>query len=411
MKADQVQGNRAKAGDKPKTSAASKLRSLDLCTGAGGLALGIARAGFDHVAVMDSDRVCCETLRSNKERKVRPVSEWNIQEQDISTFNFSQYAGIDLLSGGPPCQPFSQAGSRTGRSDNRNMFPYFIRAVRQCEPKAFIIENVKGLLDGKLINYFNYVVSQLRFPAVQRKKSEKWTDHRARLERLYTGRKYKQIHYKVLWQVLDATNFGVAQRRRRVFIVGVRADIEVEYCFPVPTHTHEALWSDQWVNHSYWERHCIPRKRRPEPPPYVNKRLSGLVLGPTARPWRTVRDEISDLPKLRSGETSHKILNHFLNPGARVYDGHVGSHMDAPAKTIKAGHNGVPGGENMLQLDDGRVRYLSVRECARLQTFPDDWIFEGSWCGSMRQLGNAVPVTLAEAVAAPLGRALSAKSL
>jgi DNA (cytosine-5)-methyltransferase 1 len=76
--------------------------------------------------------------------------------------------------------------------------------------------------------------------------------------------------------------------------------------------------------------------------------------------------------------------------------------MDVPAKTIKAGHNGVPGGENMIQLDNGDVRYFSVRECARLQTFPDDWAFQGSWCGSMRQIGNAVPVTLAESVAKPL---------
>lgn len=81
--------------------------------------------------------------------------------------------------------------------------------------------------------------------------------------------------------------------------------------------------------------------------------------------------------------------------------------MDAPAKTIKAGHNGVPGGENMIQLDDGTVRYFSVRECARLQTFPDDWAFHGSWCGSMRQIGNAVPVVLAETVAEPLAEALS----
>jgi DNA (cytosine-5)-methyltransferase 1 len=84
--------------------------------------------------------------------------------------------------------------------------------------------------------------------------------------------------------------------------------------------------------------------------------------------------------------------------------------MDAPAKTIKAGHNGVPGGENMIRLDEGSVRYFSVRECARLQAFPDDWFFDGSWCGCMRQVGNAVPVTLGEVVAAPLAKALRSSS-
>ena len=107
---------------------------------------------------------------------------------------------------------------------------------------------------------------------------------------------------------------------------------------------------------------------------------------------------------------SMSVLNHFLNPGARVYERHDGSNMDAVAKTLKAGHHGVPGGENIVRLDDGRVRYFSVRECARLQAFPDDWEFYGSWCGCMRQIGNAVPVTLGEVVAAPLAKALQNQS-
>jgi DNA (cytosine-5)-methyltransferase 1 len=380
---------------------------LELCVGGGGLALGTARSGFQHAAVIDSDDLSCETLRRNKQNNVQYVQDWEIVEANISELDFSEYSGIDMLSGGPPCQPFSQAGARNGRSDNRDMFPDFIRAIRQCEPKSFIIENVKGLINGSFFKYFGYLELQLRFPHIQKKKGEKWTEHRARLERLYTSGKYQDIYYKVLPQSLNAADFGAAQRRDRVFLVGIRADLGIEYSFPQPSHTREGLWFDQWISGDYWERHCIPKRRRPKAPEAIEKKLPSLSRKPSTNAWRTVRDVISDLPNIGLGRTSHKVLNHFLNPGARAYKGHVGSRMDAPAKTIKAGHNGVPGGENMIQLDDGTLRYFSVRECARLQTFPDDWAFHGSWCRSMRQIGNAVPVMLAEVVANPLAEALS----
>ena len=405
----------SKAGSKngPKSPNRSKpsqeLRSLELCVGGGGLALGTARVGFQHEAVIDSDNSSCETLRCNKQNKVAYVRDWEIIESDISKLSFSEYSGIDLLSGGPPCQPFSQAGARNGRTDARDMFPDFIRAIRECEPKSFIIENVKGLINGSFFRYFCYLEHQLRFPHVQRKKGEKWTEHRARLERLYTSGKYQDVHYNVIAQPLNATDFGAAQRRERVFLVGIRADLGIEYSFPQPTHTREALWFDQWVSGDYWEKHCISKKRRPKPPEAIAKKLPSLSR-PSSKAWGTVRDAISDLPKIGLGCTSHKVMNHFLNPGARAYTGHVGSTMDAPAKTIKAGHNGVPGGENMIRLDDGTLRYFSVRECARLQNFPDDWAFHGSWCRSMRQIGNAVPVMLAETVAKPLAEALLAES-
>ena len=119
----------------------------------------------------------------------------------------------------------------------------------------------------------------------------------------------------------------------------------------------------------------------------------------TLKPWRTTRDAIAGLPEptVKGSETWH---NHKLQEGARSYPGHTGSVLDLPAKTLKAGVHGVPGGENMIALPDGRVRYLTVRESARLQTFPDDFRFHGSWTETMRQLGNAVPVELAHVVAA-----------
>jgi len=370
----------------------------------------MSRSGFDQVTVIDFDSHACKTLRDNKIKKVAFVSDWKIVEADISDLNFADYADTDMLSGGPPCQPFSQGGKRDGRSDDREMFPHFIRAVRECGPKAFVIENVKGLRDPSLLGYFSYVVLQLRFPHVQRRKGEKWKEHRARLERLATGGKYAGIQYNVVWQVLNAADYGVAQRRERVFIVGIRADLKIAYSFPLPTHTREALMIDQWVTGDYWKRHGFSKRRIHECPEQLKKLLPKLDKNESTKAWRTVRDAISDLPNVGLGRTSHKVLNHFLNPGARAYAGHDGCNMDYVAKTIKAGHHGVPGGENIVRLDSGMIRYFSVRECARLQAFPDEWEFNGSWCGCMRQIGNAVPVTLGEVVTAPLARALQSQS-
>lgn len=114
----------------------------------------------------------------------------------------------------------------------------------------------------------------------------------------------------------------------------------------------------------------------------------------------TVRDAISGLPTPAKSRTSEEPgLNHFFIPGAREYVGHSGSPLDEPSKTLKAGVHGVPGGENMLAMENGTVRYFTIRESARLQSFPDNFIFPGSWSESMRQIGNAVPVRLAELLA------------
>jgi len=381
------------------------LRALELCVGAGGLALAAGRAGFEDVTAIDLHGPACETLRKNKAAGVEHVRDWNIVEADIRDVDFQPFAGIDLLSGGPPCQPFSLGGKRHGREDEREMFPQFIRAVRESKPKAFVIENVKGILSTSTFAYFDYIMQQLRLPEHSRLKGEKWKEHRSRLERLYTGGKGEGLQYRVIHQVLNGANFGVPQKRERVFIVGVRADLSLEYNFSLPTHSAEALWRDMWISGEYWERHEIPSTKRMLIPPRVAAKLPTLGISTTAA-WRTVRDAIEGLPNVGAGRSSHSVANHFFNPGARSYPGHDGSPLDGPSKTIKAGRNGVPGGENMVRLDDGSVRYFTVRECARLQTFPDDWAFDGSWCGCMKQIGNAVPVTLGQVVAAPLATAL-----
>ena len=387
------------------------MKSIELFAGAGGLAIATSRAGFEHEAVIEWDHDACDTLRRNGRSGSGHADDWRVIEGDISAHDFRQYRDrIEFISGGPPCQPFSLGGKHGGQADNRNMFPHAVRAVREIEPKAFIIENVKGLLRKGFANYYSYIIHQFRFPDVKLRGDEEWTDHFARLEKLATGGKLRGIRYNVVYRMMNAADYGVPQHRYRVFIVGVRADLGIEFSFPEKTHEGDSLLYDQWVSGEYWDRHKIAKKDRPVIPERVTEkveRLSSLWKVGLLKPWRTVRDAIGDLPKIAAGKSCVKTSNHYMNPGARSYTGHTGSIMDVPAKALKAGDHGVPGGENTLRLSDGSVRYFSVRECARIQTFPDEWVLSGSWTESMRQLGNAVPVLLGEVVAKQLRQVIA----
>jgi DNA (cytosine-5)-methyltransferase 1 len=193
--------------------------------------------------------------------------------------------------------------------------------------------------------------------------------------------------------------------------VGFRSDLGIEWSFPKETHSEDSLLYSQWVTGDYWERHGVAKRKRPDLSGRVAARVEKLrrIGEPekAALPWMTVRDAIGDLPDPEKFPQTD-IPNHKFNPGARSYPGHTGSPLDEAAKTLKAGDHGVPGGENMLARADGSVRYFTVREAARLQTFPDDYIFRGSWTETMRQLGNAVPVKLAEVVARSVARTVRA---
>ena len=387
------------------------MKSVELFAGAGGLALGTAEAGLSHKVVIEKDGNSCRTLRRNRDEGVQHVRDWRIVEGDVRTHDFRAYEGeVSFVSGGPPCQPFSIGGKHRGCDDDRNMFPQSVRAVREIRPKAFMFENVRGLLRQNFSKYFGYILHQLRYPAITPRGDEDWIDHLARLERLHTSGERVDLEYHVVCQVVNAVDYGVPQHRWRVFIVGIRSDLGREYSFPLATHGEDALLHDMWVSGDYWERHSVARKRRPSPPPTLARKIAGLrssmreLMG---SPWRTVRDGISDLPPIAGAASSSVVANHYLNVGAKSYPGHTGSPFDEPAKALKAGDHGVPGGENMLRLPDGGIRYFSVRECGRLQCFPDAWRFEGSWTESMRQLGNAVPVKLAERIARPLVTLLS----
>lgn len=371
------------------------MRSVELFAGAGGLGLGLHEAGFRPVNVIEWDEYCCDTIRENKLRGIGSVKNWKVTQGDVRSIDFSAYEGkVKLVSGGPPCQPFSLGGRHGAYDDARDMFPQAIRAVREARPQAFIFENVKGLTRATFRNYFEYIRLQLEHPEIKAKRDEDWSDHHARLEQHHLSGSRRGLNYRVVTQVLNAADYGVPQRRERVFFVGFRSDLEVSWHFPLRTHSQEALDWDQ-VRSDYWERHEVARKDRvmPKNAESIQRKRDE----PTELPWRTVRDALHGLP---DPEREHKggFQNHRFQAGARSYAGHTGSPLDDAAKTLKAGVHGVPGGENMLLRPNGTVRYFTVRESARLQTFPDNYLFHGSWSETMRQLGNAVPVELAKIV-------------
>ncbi len=378
------------------------MKSVDLFVGAGGLALGTTQAGFHDKIVVEWDQHACDTIRKNGPANLGLAKCWNLIQSDVRKINYSDFGeNIDLLSGGPPCQPFSLGGKHRGNNDARDMFPEMVRAARELTPKVILIENVKGLLRRSFAEYFEYILLQLSYPELARKDGEKWHDHLYRLETHHTRGQTQGLKYNVVFRLLDAADYGVPQRRHRVFIVGFRSDLGVEWGFPDPTHSKKALLRDQWITGEYWERHKVPKRGRPAPPPTMAIKEIGqqTLFESEVKPWCTVRDAISDLPDPRNNGKKASVPNHEYRQGARAYPGHTGSPLDEPAKTLKAGDHGVPGGENMLAHPDGWVRYFTVREAARLQTFPDEFIFQGSWTETMRQLGNAVPVKLAEAIA------------
>lgn len=382
------------------------MRSLELFAGAGGLGLGLHSAGFHPEGVIERDGHCCDTIRENKQHGPKSMRNWALVNSDVREINFGIYEDkLDLVSGGPPCQPFSLGGKHAAYEDSRDMFPQAVRAVRQIRPSAFIFENVKGLTRDRFQNYFEYIKLQLEHPTVEKKSGEEWTEHHTRLEKFHTAGKRPDLHYRVVTRLLNAADFGIPQRRERVFFVGFRDDLNIEWAFPRPTHSKESLLWDQGSHGTYWDRHRISKSTAF----YLKQdKMLGpsLLFAPPELPWRTVRDALHDLPapdtssKARSGFSSHR-----LQPGARVYPGHTGSKLDEPAKALKAGVHGVPGGENMMVHSNGSVRYFTIREAARLQTFPDDFVFASSWSETMRQLGNAVPVDLASVV----GRSVAAQ--
>lgn len=388
--------------------AESKLKSIELFAGAGGLGLGLSQAGIHPSVLLEADQSCCDTLATNHKRHFARRNKAVIVRTSVADVDLSTVpSAIDVLSGGPPCQPFSYAGRHKGYEDARNLFPEFYRFLRHSTPKAFVVENVPGLLRKSFKEYFEYILLQLRYPEVQRYPLQSWEEHRATLERYHTSNSARGLVYNVLWRLINAADYGIPQTRKRLFIVGVRSDIDAAWTFQKPLNSQTSLiWDKLYGN--YWDRNEVPRRKRYLDPGQdrFSSSLSRLEK-PLEKPWLTVRDALLGLPKMVPDGRPERLQGHVFRAGAREYRGHSGSTLDEPAKTLKAGVHGVPGGENMMRLDNGALRYFTIRECARLQTFPDDYVICGSWTKSMRQIGNAVPVELARILGHSIGNALT----
>ncbi len=371
------------------------MRSVDLFTGCGGLALGLANAGFKHEMVVEYDLESVKTLHENKRRKVKHVRHWGVAQDDTRNLSFRGLQGVHLMSGGPPCQPFSIGGKHLGPLDARNMWPEAIRAIDEMRPKAFILENVRGLLRPAFSDYLEYISLRLAYIDQRANTADGWQCHLDRLRKHRKNPKSAEASYRILVQAVNAADYGAPQKRHRAIVIGIASDFGDDWEFPRPTHSQEALaWSKHVVG-DYWTRFNVRRIRKlaSKSEEFALRRVLASGKKPAELPWRTVRDAIHDLPPPTKRES---IAGHWQHPGARTYPKHTGSCLDEPAKALKAGDHGVPGGENMLVNRLGNVRYFTVREMARLQGFPDDFVVTGSWKAATRQLGNAVPTSVGE---------------
>jgi DNA (cytosine-5)-methyltransferase 1 len=376
------------------------MNSLELFSGVGGLAKGLELSGFHHIQLVENNKHACASLCQN-------FAAEKVFCGDIRNFDLERLNNIDIVAGGPPCQPFSLGGKHQADRDSRDMFPYAIQAIEKLRPKAFIFENVKGLLRPTFSDYFKYIILRLTYPSFSTAVNLDWQQHLQKLQSI-SQLSYVGTKYNVQFKLINAANYGVPQTRERVVIVGIRSDLNCYWQFPPEIYSADSLFWDMHVTGKYWERHKISNSERPLIDKSVEDRIGRItkkygMLVPELLPWQTVRDALGDLPAPTS---NHGVSDHIFRHGARIYPGHTGSILDLPAKTIKAGDHGVPGGENMIRFPDGQVRYLTVFEAKRLQTFPDDFVIEGGWGESMRQIGNAVPVLLAETIGHELMKTL-----
>lgn len=337
-----VAGNRFDPNDLMPVLAKNGLTCLSLFAGGGGLDLGFERAGFAHLASFEILEICGATLRAN-----RPP--WDVRSGDaagdVRSADFTPFAGVDVVHGGPPCQPFSTAGKQAGAADPRNMWPDFVRCVLQTKPRAFIAENVPGILDRK----FEAFVQDSILSALEAK---------------YTIFKFK----------LAAHEFGVPQARRRVFFVGFRHIADVRrWAEPEPTHGEGGdLFGP-----------LLP----------LNTARKCLGLRPIGR------DEVA--PTLRSGFTGPRKTTGVLNSKASLKiwnDIRIWPNGVQPSRAVA----------DAYPPENGHFR-MSVDDCALLQGFPADWRFSGAVYQALGQIGNSVCPPVAYSVARQVGRALAGR--
>jgi DNA (cytosine-5)-methyltransferase 1 len=420
---------------------------VELFAGAGGLAMAVHGAGFRPLLFNEFAPRACQTLEANgakprgdEERIPEPGEPWPLVAGDVQDLDMSYLLGrVDVLAGGPPCQPFSLGGIAKGDEDKRNMFPQMFKAMRQIRPKAVICENVVGLLRPSFKPYLDYILREMEMPFELRDPQIPWQKHdESLIEARNRTASDPSERYKVVMTRVNAADYGVPQIRHRIIIVAFREDLGVDIDQfkedVLPQYSEEALFRSM-LDGSYWKRH-------PDVPAHVRARAMAKIrkdvplVADGSKPWRTFRDAIAGidenegkpLPKIPWNRLDRReyraggFTDHIGWPDARIYKGHTPNELDRPAKTVKAGVHGVPGGESVMLTDDlespggtaYRHRYMTVRETARVMTFPDDWKLEGPRGEKMRQLGNAVPVKLgavfADAVAKALDRASAPRS-
>ena len=308
------------------------MHSIEFCAGAGGQALGLEQAGFSHEALVEIEREFAQTLKLN-----RP--HWDVRATDMAQFDGRPFRGVDLMTAGLPCPPFSLAGKQLGEKDERNLFPAALRLIDEIQPKAVMIENVRGFLSAVFDDYRAHLKSQL-----------------------------DKLGYKTDWRLLNASDFGVSQLRPRVVIVAIRKELSSSFDWP---------------------------DVQPHNPPSVGKLLRDLM---AENGWRGVdrwAEQASDIaPTLVGGSKKHGGPDLGPTRARRAW-----AALGVEGKSLA---NAAP------ERDFVGMPRLTLRMAARLQGFPDDWQFHGGKTISYRQIGNAFPPPVAEAVARNLKVALRA---
>ncbi len=319
---------------------------IELFAGAGGLAIGMEKAGLKCVALNEIDKWACQTLRKNRPK-------WNVLEGDIKDFNFSEYdKKVDVVTGGFPCQAFSYAGKKLGLNDARGtLFYEFARVVQEVQPLICIGENVRGLLSHENGRTLQGMISIL-----------------------------DEIGYKVIpVKVLKAIHYRVPQKRERLILVGVRKDIDIEYEYPVPHHKVYNL-KDALLKGELFDTD-VPKSEGASYPTYKKEVLS---LVPPKGYWRDLPLEI---------QKEYMAGSFHLSGGKTGMARRIG--WDEPSLTLTCS----PAQKQTERCHPDETRPFTIREYARIQTFPDNWTFAGSIAQQYKQIGNAVPVNLGQEVA------------
>ncbi|MGI6545545.1 MAG: DNA cytosine methyltransferase [Fastidiosipilaceae bacterium] len=317
----------------------AKYTNIELFAGGGGLALGLEQAGFTGIVFVESNKSACDTLRTN-----RP--EWNIIEGDVHNVDFTKYKGTaDLVSGGAPCQAFSYAGKRLGFGDTRGtLFAEFARCVKESEPKMFLFENVRGMLSHDKGRTFNTILHV-----------------------------FKELGYEIQHKVLDASYYGVGQKRQRLVVIGIRNNIadKIKYSYPVPEKKQTVL------------KEVLQNVPDSPHQPYSENKRKVMELVPAGGCW-------VDLPEDIAKEYMGK--SYYSGGGRRGMARRIS--WDEPSLTLTTS----PSQKQTERCHPEETRPFTVREYARIQSFPDEWKFEGTISDIYKQIGNAVPVELAKRI-------------